>query len=139
MSAKFVRHFVSLNLKYIYSENIAFNKPRSCSSYNWTSRQFLPQISLIINIIAVNAQTQNKVMIISEQYREAVSKIRKNIYRSYAQVILSFTVISDVYMSFVSNLYLLNTVLLKGFQSSPSKAVDGKFQWSGGHSKRSWA
>ena len=48
-------------------------------------------------------------------YTVSVSKIRKNIYRSD----MSFTVITDIYKSFIPNkLHLLSTVLLSGFQSS---------------------
>ena len=58
------------------------------------------------------------------------------------KLLLSFTVISDVYRSFILyKLHILSTVLFSGFQSSRelwnplSKAVPGKFHGSDGHSK----
>ena len=55
-----------------------------------------------------------------KQMLYSLSKNKKNIYRSYAQITLSFTVISDVYISFIPNKSkLLRTYssLHSGFQN----------------------
>ena len=49
----------------------------------------------------------------------SMSKIRENINKSNVQVAGDFTIISDVYRSFIPNKNELSSVLLSGFQSSP--------------------
>ena len=77
---------------------------------------------------------------ISRQHCQKLGKISTGL--TY-KLLLSFTVISDVYRClFQTKLYLPSTVLLGGFQrelwNPLIKAVPGKFHGSRRHSKHNW-